>query len=146
MKRTAYDIAALIARIGLGVIFIQHGWTKWQNGVEATARSFSRWGIPAPKVSAWFAIIAELGGGILLILGLATVVAGLAIFVTMAVAFVYVHVRHGILLENNGFELVVALGSAALLLAVCGAGRVSLDHLLFRRRSHEAAAEEPAAV
>lgn len=144
MKQVLYDVAALVGRVALGVIFVQHGWAKFQRGVDATARGFADWNIPAPRISAWFAVAAELGGGALLMLGLLTALAGAALFVVMAGAFTYVHVGHGILLENNGFELVLALGSAALLLAVAGPGRASLDHLLFGRSAAEEASAVPA--
>ncbi|GAA0990396.1 DoxX family protein [Acrocarpospora macrocephala] len=134
MRRALYDMAALVGRLALGVVFIAHGWAKYKRGVDATAQGFAEWNIPVPRISAWFAIAAELGGGILLVLGLLTMLAGAALFVLMAGALMFVHVGHGILLANGGFELVLALGAVALLLAVAGPGRISLDYVLFGRR------------
>ncbi|GAA0376297.1 hypothetical protein Acor_31860 [Acrocarpospora corrugata] len=144
MRRALYDLAALVGRVALGVVFIGHGWAKYQRGVEATAKGFADWSIPAPRISAYFAIIAELGGGILLVLGLLTMLAGTALFVLMAGALIFVHAGNGILLANSGFELVLALGAVALLLAVAGPGRISLDYLLFgRRREAKSGASVP---
>ncbi|MBY8852969.1 DoxX family protein [Saccharothrix sp. MB29] len=67
------DVAALIGRIGVGVVFIAHGWQKvaeW--GLDGTATAFAGMGVPLPTLSAWFAAIVELGGGALLLLGAAT--------------------------------------------------------------------------
>jgi putative oxidoreductase len=45
-------------------------------------------------------------------------------------AYAFVHAGAGLFVEQGGYELVLTLGAAALLLAVIGAGRYSLDHLL----------------
>ncbi|MDP9866178.1 MULTISPECIES: DoxX family protein [Streptosporangium] len=135
MRRALYDLAALIARLVLGVIFIAHGWQKLSaGGVEATATMFASAGVPLPRVAAAFAIVVEFGGGVLLILGLLTPLVGLLIAADMLGAFFFVHSRAGVFVTEGGFELVGALGSAALLLAAGGAGRISLDHLIFGRR------------
>ncbi|ONI83731.1 hypothetical protein ALI22I_35330 [Saccharothrix sp. ALI-22-I] len=60
------DVAALIGRIGVGVVFIAHGWqkvTEW--GLDGTATAFAGMGVPLPTLSAWFATIVELAGGAL---------------------------------------------------------------------------------
>jgi putative oxidoreductase len=146
VRRALYDAAALAARFVVGVICVAHGWQKCGAGVDATTREFARWGVPWPRWFAWFSICADLGGGVLLVLGLLTVLAGVALFVLMAVAFVYEHLGRGLLLQNEGFDLVLALGVVALLLAVAGAGRLSLDHLLFGRLSGRTAGSEHAAA
>jgi putative oxidoreductase len=49
----ARDLAMLIARIGVGVVFIAHGWQKLAiNGVAGTAGFFRHIGVPLPAVSA----------------------------------------------------------------------------------------------
>ncbi|WP_063767756.1 DoxX family protein [Streptosporangium roseum] len=135
MRRLLYDLAALIARIVLGVVFIAHGWQKLSGGgIGAAAADFTAMGIPMARVAAAFAIVVELGGGILLILGLLTPLVALLLAADMIGAFVFAHMRKGVFVSEGGFELVGALGSAALLLAAGGAGRISLDHLIFGRR------------
>ncbi|NJC65869.1 DoxX family protein [Planosporangium flavigriseum] len=131
----ARDLAILIARVGVGVVFVAHGWQKFATfGVRGTAASFDQLGVPLPTVSAWFATLVELLGGVALILGLGVPVVGLLVFVDMVGAYLLVHARHGIFVQERGGELVIALGAAVLLLAVVGAGRFSLDHLVFSRR------------
>ncbi|OUC93637.1 DoxX family protein [Streptosporangium minutum] len=135
MRRLLYDLAALIARIVLGVIFIAHGWQKLSDGgLDATTAGFTSMGVPMARVAAAFSIAVEFGGGILLILGLLTPLVGLLLAVDMLGAFIFSHMRKGVFVSEGGFELVGALGSAVLLLAAGGAGRISLDHLIFGRR------------
>ena len=132
----ARDLALLIARVGLGVIFIAHGWQKLvTNGVEGTAGFFDSVGVPLPTLSAWFATLVELVGGGLLVLGLAVPVAGLLLAVDMVGAWLFVHRGSGVFVTENGWELVLALGVASLVLAAVGAGKYSVDHLLARRSS-----------
>lgn len=75
------DLAILIARIGLGVVFVAHGWQKFfEYGVNATQESFADMGVPLPDISAIAAATIELAGGFALIVGLATPVAGFLLF------------------------------------------------------------------
>ncbi|KIQ17084.1 hypothetical protein ASG56_03495 [Rhodococcus sp. Leaf7] len=127
------DIAALIARVALGVVFVAHGWQKLStNGLDATTAGFEGLGIPAPKVSAYFATFVELIGGGLLILGLLTSVAAILLVVDMVGALVFVHADKGVFVTDGGWELVVALGAGALLLVAVGSGTYSVDRA-FRR-------------
>ncbi|MFI6825215.1 DoxX family protein [Micromonospora sp. NPDC050187] len=129
------DVAMLLARMGVGVVFFAHGWQKLvTNGVDGTAAFFDQSGVPLPTLAAWFATAVELVGGAALVLGLAVPVAGVLLALNMLGAYVFVHAGNGIFVDQGGYELVLALGAAALLLAAVGAGRFSLDHLLFGRR------------
>ena len=127
------DFALLIARIGLGVIFVAHGWQKFFDyGVKATQASFADMGVPLPDISAVAAATIELAGGFALIVGVATPIAGILLFLDMLGALILVHADKGVFVANGGYELVVALGVGSLLLAVIGAGRLSIDGLLGR--------------
>ncbi|MGB3771274.1 MAG: DoxX family protein [Rhodococcus sp. (in: high G+C Gram-positive bacteria)] len=122
------NIATLVARIALGIIFLAHGWQKLStNGLAATTDGFAAMGIPAPKVSAYFATFVELIGGGLLILGLLTSVAALLLVVDMVGALVFVHYDKGVFVGEGGWELVVALGAGALLLVAVGSGDYAVD-------------------
>lgn len=124
----------LIGRIGVGIVLIAHGWQKlvtW--GVPATAQNFGTMGVPLPQVAAWYATVVELVGGVLLILGVALPLVGLAVALDMAGAIIFVHLPHG-LFAPNGFELPLVIGAAALAMGF-NAGNWSLDHALFGRRA-----------
>ncbi len=129
------DVALLIARIALGVVFLAHGAQKFfAFGLAGTAESFAGMGVPAPQASALFAATVELLGGAALILGAGVPVAGLLLALDMLGAFVLVHAGNGVFVDSGGFELVAALGAGALVLAVTGAGRFAVDHLVAGRR------------
>ncbi|MFC4118609.1 DoxX family protein [Nonomuraea zeae] len=145
MKRVVFDIAALIARIVTGVIFVTHGWQKWQGGLGATSQGFREMGIPMPELAAGFATVVETVGGIFLILGLLVRVAGFLLLVNMLGAIAFVHGGNGVLTASNGWELPGALGALSLLFLALGGGRIGLDSIfraIFRRRSERRAAED----
>lgn len=138
-NRPIYDVVALLARCGVGTVFVAHGWQKIQVGITATGRNLDAMGAPFPTAAAVYSTFVELLGGAALILGLALPAAGLLLFLDMAGALIFVHAKHGLLLVDsgrvhNGFELVLTLGLAALVFAAGGAGRLTLDQRLFARR------------
>ncbi|MFD4291714.1 DoxX family protein [Rhodococcus sp. NPDC058505] len=132
MKSSALrDIALLIARVGIGVIFVAHGWQKFFTyGISGVQSSFEQMGAPVHNVSAVIAATVELVGGFALIAGIATPIAGLLLFLDMVGAFFIAHVDKGIFVSEGGYELVLALGVASLLIAATGAGRFSVDALI----------------
>ncbi|PKW17352.1 putative oxidoreductase [Saccharopolyspora spinosa] len=127
------DFFALIGRLGIGIILLAHGWQKLIGyGPDAVAQSFAAMHIPLPQVSAWFATLVELVGGVFLVLGLLLPLVGVLVAIEMAGAVLLVHLPHG-LFSPMGFELPLAIGAAALALGFNG-GHWSLDHGLFGRR------------
>ncbi|GAA1487560.1 DoxX family protein [Brachybacterium sacelli] len=121
------DPALLLARLVVGAVFMAHGWQKiGQNGIAATTEGFVGMGIPFAEIAAPVVAYVELIGGALLILGLLTAVAGLALAIDMAVAAFVVHLGGGLFVADGGWELVGVLGAAALLLAAVGPGRIAL--------------------
>lgn len=135
------DTFLLIARVILGVVMIAHGWQKYNDWtVEGTGQNFSNMGVPMPELSAQFATYFEIGGGILLIIGLLVRLVGPILAVLMAGAAWFVHLDSGIFASDGGWELVGVIAAGGLALAAAGAGRISVDHLLaapFRRRKAE---------
>ncbi|MFD0903067.1 DoxX family protein [Actinomadura sediminis] len=139
-RSLVYDVAALLARAGVGVVFMAHGWQKIEAGVTATGESFDALGVPLPTAAAVYAAFVELLGGAALIAGLALPVTGALLFADMVGAFLFVHADRGLFMVDggraqNGYELVVALGMAALLFAAGAGGRLTLDAWIVRRRS-----------
>jgi putative oxidoreductase len=78
--------------------------------------------------------VIELGGGIALALGLGTRLAGLALLGDMVMAMITVTWATGINSQTSppGYQLNMALGVLALVIAVMGAGRFSIDAFLER--------------
>lgn len=77
----------LLARITLGVVFIESGWGKLHN-IPKVVEFFTQLGIPAPEFQAHFVAATELVGGLLVLVGLATRLASIPLAVTMVVALI----------------------------------------------------------
>ena len=130
----AIDLALAVTRVVIGVVFIAHGWQKLgQNGIAATQQAFAGMGAPVPDVSAIVAAVIELVGGVLLVAGLLTPLAGILLALNMLGAYLIVHVGKPVFVSDGGWELVGALGVASLVLAFTGPGRFSVDALVRRR-------------
>jgi putative oxidoreductase len=129
----ARDLVLLLSRVGLGVVFLAHGWQKFRtNGLDGTAAAFDKMGVPAPTLSAYYATAVELLGGVALIIGVLTPVVGVLLALDMLGALAFVHLSNGVFVADGGWELVAILGLLSLTLAVVGAGRFSLDKLFTR--------------
>jgi putative oxidoreductase len=125
-------IAPLVGRITLGVLFVSTGWGKVHSLAKVTA-FFTDLGIPAPGLNAHVVSFVELIGGALLLVGLASRLAAVPLMVSMLVAILTAQREqvHGL---PDLFGLVEWTYFALLLwVALAGPGKVSLDHLLFRR-------------
>ena len=130
----AQDVVLLIARLALGAVMVAHGWQKLdQGGLGGTADGFEAMGIPLAPAAAAFAIAIEIGGGVLVLLGALTPVVGVLWALNMAGAWWFVH-RDAFFAADGGYELVLVLGVLGLVLAVTGAGRLSVDRFLTRER------------
>ena len=81
-------------------------------------------------------------GGPLLIAGLATPLAGVALAGDMFVALVTDHIHHGFF-ADGGIELVLLLGGASAVLALTGAGHFSAGHILTRQLTRHSPGRDP---
>ena len=134
------DTALAVLRIALGVVFFAHGWQKiFTFTLPGVQGSFGQMGVPAADIVGPAVAFLELIGGAALILGLVTRVVGALLALDMLGAIVLVHGGSGIFVDQGGMELVLILGVGSLALALAGAGRFSLDALLFGRRGGRAA-------
>ena len=131
---TRRDLALLLVRLVVGLVFIMHGGQKlFVFGPSGTAGYFNSIGIPAAGLMGPFVGGVEFFGGIALVVGLLARLAGLALFVDMMTAIAVVHGRNGFF-APKGYEFVLTLGITALSIAVAGAGAWSLDAVVARRR------------
>jgi putative oxidoreductase len=125
-------LALLLLRVGLGVIFISHGYPKLFTQLQHTTEAFRNMGFPG--YFAYVAGVLEFFGGILLIAGLFTRITGLLLAIEMGVAVVKVHgmLANPMAVHNYEFPLALMVGSFAL--AGAGAGLISLDHAIFAKQ------------
>nr|WP_243748932.1 DoxX family protein [Pseudomaricurvus alcaniphilus] len=91
-------LGPLALRLYLGPIFLYAGWKKIV-GIENTIAWFGNpdWGLglPMPELMAWLAALAEFGGGIALLAGLAVRFFAIPLMITMLVAAFAVHWPNG---------------------------------------------------
>ena len=140
------DLGLLVLRLGLAAIMLAHGYQKLvlqgNYSFGATQAGFAQMGVPLPQVAGIAIILLELVGGLAMVFGLLTVIVGICYAAAMAVAILYVHLANGFFVADNGYELAGLTGVVALVLAISGAGRLSLDRAIFgakrRRRVREA--------
>ena len=137
MNTIAY--ATLLLRLSLGVMFIAHGLLKVLVFTPAgTVGYFASLGIP--EAFAWLTLAAELGGGLLLILGVQVRWVAL-LQLPVIVGALVVHSGNGWLFSsaNGGWEFPAFWAVAQLVLALLGDGpyalwpSVRLSALLGRR-------------
>jgi putative oxidoreductase len=62
------DVAALLARVLLAILFIWSGWGKL-TGFDGAVNAIASKGLPLPQILAAITVLIELGGGIALALG-----------------------------------------------------------------------------
>ena len=121
----------LVGRILLSVMFVTAGYGKIAK-FAGTAAAVASKGLPLPEVAAALTILVELGGGIVLILGLKTRWAALALAVFTAAATYFFHAfwtapAAEMHLQSLMFQKNLAVVGGLLVLAAAGPGRFSLD-------------------
>ncbi len=133
-QSTLTTSARTILRIVAGFLFAAHGWQKFNEfTIAGTQAAFAQMGVPAANLAAPVIATLELVGGVALILGVLTRVFAALLAVNMLGALFLVHAPAGIYAATGGYELVLILAAAALALTLVGAGKVSVDKVLFGR-------------
>jgi putative oxidoreductase len=138
---TGRDAASLVLRLILGVTFFAHGSQKLFGsfggpGIDGTRDFFASIGLEPAGALAVVCALVEFGGAVLTLLGLLTPLAAAALLGDMVVAAIAYNGAHGFFTTGGGegVEINLLLGGIALGLLLLGAGRLSLDHVLFAPR------------
>jgi len=122
-------LGLLLMRIGLGIMFVLHGWPKISGGPERWAGvggAMVNWGIDfAPTFWGFMASISEFGGGILLLTGLFFRPTCVLLFITMLVATT-MHLKNGDPFTDYSHALELAIVFFSL--CFTGPGRFSLNY------------------
>lgn len=119
-------VVFLLARVVIGYMFLLHGTAKFfefpmsMTGGNGSVPLFSMFGVGG---------ILEIGGGLLLILGLFTRQISFLLAGQMAYAYFFIHMTADTVFIplKNGGELAIMYSMAFLLFMVKGAGTLSLD-------------------
>lgn len=147
VRRGTTDLGLLILRVGVGLIAMAHGSQKlfgWWNGPRLSG--FEDYLVNSantdigfnPDAAKWLAVLGALSetiGGLMLVLGLLTPVAGAAVLGVMVVAALFKSTLAGGVwffavdpdFTNKGIEYELFLGLAAAVIILTGPGRISLD-------------------
>ena len=128
------SLGIALVRIMTGIIFVAHGYLKFfVFGLDGATNAFAQMGVPAPSITAPLVAVVELAGGLALIFGLLTRLAALALAIDMLVAVVLVKLKGGFFIPN-GAEFEILLCVACVALVVAGAGALSIDEAIAKRR------------
>jgi len=124
------SLSLLLARLAVAYGFYEPAMQKWSD-IKSVADWFGSMGIPFPTLNTYIAASTELLGVVLLTLGLFTRLISIPLMIIMVVAIVTVHLAHGFAAGDNGFEIPLYYMLFLAVFASYGAGKFSLDHLLF---------------
>jgi putative oxidoreductase len=147
-------------RLVIGIGFMVHGWAKLSRGPSGFAKLLTQIGAPLPGATAWVSTIVELLGGLAIFVGAFVELVSVPLIVMMLVAMFTVHLKYGFssintigLTQNGpkfgppGYEVNLLYIAGLLALFLGGAGALSIDRLLSRRRGlPERPREHPHAV
>jgi len=126
-----YDVLDLAGRILIGALFVWDGWLALGN-YAGTQGYVEQYGVPGALLP--LALATQLGGGILVIIGLWTRLAALALAgFCLFTAFVF-HAFRPDIMEQIQFWKDVGLAGGFLVLLAHGAGAISADARLFGAR------------
>lgn len=130
---THTDYAILLLRAFIGPCLIVHGLGKLGIVGPGSMQGFESWlgslGLPFPAIQARLAMLAELVGGVCLLLGVFYRPAALLCMVTLLVAAFIGHRGGGYLITNSppGNEYALNLAVICLVMALLGPGPFSLQ-------------------
>lgn len=119
------DVLKLVGRVFIAIIFIVSGFGKIMGFAGTVA--FTGTVLPFPELMVVIAIILELGGGLLLLVGYQTrlVVSALGLF--LIVATLGFHLDFADQAQNIQFMKNLAIFGGLLYVKIGGAGKYSLD-------------------
>lgn len=119
---------ALILRLALGVMYLAHAGLKiFTFGPTGTAQFFASVGLPGSLAFTYLMIVAQLGGGIMLVLGVYARQVALAL-IPILLGATWIHWPNGWLhtVPNGGWEFPVFLVFSSIALFLLGDGAHAL--------------------
>lgn len=135
LLNTLQPVVLLALRLYWGYQFVQTGWGKLQD-ISKPIDYFTQLGIPLPAFNAWFVSLLEFGGGILLILGLASRLISIPLVIDMIVAYVAAdrEALKSIFADPDKFMAAAPFTFlfVSVLILFFGPGSISLDYLIAR--------------
>ena len=129
----APDAGLLILRLVVGLSLAAHGWAKFtgKGGIAGVGQWFESIGVRPGRGNAAVAASIELTAGLGLAFGVLTPLPAAGVVAVMLVASWTAHRHNGYFTSKGGWELDLIIAAGAVAVAATGAGRFSVDHLLF---------------
>ena len=125
------DLGRLILRLGLAAVLLYHGIPKLMD-VDATVVAFQGMGLPEPAFIVAMVLLAEVSGGVLILLGVGVDIAGLLVIIDMLGAIYFVHWANGFDFTKVGWEHPFTVLAMALALALAGPGRLTVGQTRYK--------------
>lgn len=139
--------APCLLRLMVGYGFMAHGFAKLARGPDHFTHILAALGMPFPALLSWATILLEIFGGLAFLLGALVTLISIPSLIVLLVAILTVHLPNGfssIKLQSvdamgahfgpPGYETDLLYGACILALMLCGAGPLSVDGLIARRR------------
>ena len=123
------SLGLLILRVAAGVLMMTHGWSKIQNFEGMVQSGFDPVGMGA-TLSVVMLIGAEFIAALFIVLGLLTRLSAVPLIVAMSVAAFVAHASDPLQVKELSLIYLTIFAS----LMITGAGKYSLDSLLFRKK------------
>ncbi|MEI8350164.1 MAG: DoxX family protein [Candidatus Omnitrophota bacterium] len=125
------DVAILVLRLCLAVVFIGHGLQASFGlfsgpGLHGFSQMLSGLGFKPSLVWAYIAACSELIGGVCLLVGFWTRLAAALLLVFIMVAAATVHLSKGFFIQQGGFEYTFVIACICLALMMLGAGKYAV--------------------
>lgn len=120
------DIAALVGRLFLSSLLILYGYFKLV-GFAGTTGYMAKQGLSPPALFAAIAVVVELGGGLLLLVGYQTRLVALIVGIYVFVAALIAHTHFADGNQLSHFMKNMAIVGGCLAFVASGAGIYSLD-------------------
>lgn len=123
---TKHDSFVLVARLMLAALFILAGVNKL-SGMEGTVGYIASKGLPFPELVYFGTVALEIGGGMLLAVGLKARYAAGALGIFSILAAIIFHNDFAQQSELTAFLKNLAIGGGMFMVSAFGPGRFSLD-------------------
>ena len=160
IQRTQAPVMAVLIRLLVGAVFLSEGIQKFMLPDELGAGRFLHIGIPIPGIMGPFVGVVEIVCGTLVLMGLLTRPAALLLLINISVAILSTKIpillghafwtfslpklaRYGFWSMAHEARTDFCMWLGSLFLIVVGAGSLSVDALILRRRSGEDASAPP---
>jgi putative oxidoreductase len=135
--KTVDDKRSVLPRLIVGMVFLSEGIQKFLFPELLGAGRFEKIGFANPEFLASFVASFEIVCGTLMLIGFAVRIAAIPLFIIMATAFITTKIP--ILLEKGFWQMAheyrtdFAMTLLIVFLFIYGAGKVSVDHNVYRK-------------